>query len=139
KTNSPSNDTETRSADLAATGIIDVLRQELAAGVHDTDTLFTELALSERFGVSRTPVREALLSLERDGLLVQRGRSFGLPQYSAKQMANLFTVRQRLEPYAFRRIVETQPAAKLDAFVHWAREQLQGKTESHSYIEAHQK
>src|SRR5690606_23155889 len=43
------------------------------------------------------------------------------------------------EPYAIRRIVETQPAAKLDAYVQWAREQLHDATEPHSYIAAHQK
>lgn len=128
---------EQRPPDLA-TEIIDVLRQELAAGIYDTHTVFTELALSQRFGVSRTPVREALLSLERDGLLTQRDRSFGLPDYSAKQMTDLFIVRRQLEPYAIRRIIEIQPAAKIDAYIAWARAQLHGKTDTENYIPAHQ-
>lgn len=129
---------ERRPLDLA-TGIVDALRQELAAGRYDSDTVFTELALSERFGVSRTPIREALLALERDGLLVQRGRSFGMPCYSAKQMEDVFVVRQQLEPYAIRRIVELQPAAKIDAFIEWARTELQGDFTPDTYIAAHQK
>lgn len=128
---------EQRPADLA-TEIIQVLHQELAAGLYDTHTVFTELALSQRFGVSRTPVREALLSLERDGLLTQRDRSFGLPHYSAKQMTDLFIVRQQLEPYATRRIIEIQPPEKIDAYVKWARAQLAGKDSPESYIPAHQ-
>lgn len=128
---------ERRPADLA-TGIVGVLRQELAAGVYEPEAVFTELALSERFGVSRTPVREALLLLERDGLLVQRERSFALPRYSRQQMDNLFDVRRQLEPYALRRIVELRPAPEIDAYVAWAREALRNKADTAAYIQAHQ-
>lgn len=109
--------------DLATT-IVEVLRQELADGVYDHNTLFTEVALSKRFSVSRTPVREALLLLERDGLLTQRERSFGIPQYSRQQMADLFLVRLRLEPYAIRRIVELRPEDEIIKYVQWARSRL---------------
>jgi len=127
-----------RPADLAS-NIVQVLREELAQGIYKPDVLFTELALSERFGVSRTPVREALLLLERDGLLVQRERSFGLPRYSAQQMADLFDVRSNLEPYAIRRIVELLPAEQIDAYVKWAREVLQDIPDHAAYIQAHQR
>lgn len=115
--------TDSPTVDLA-TSIVDVLRQELAEGIYDHNTLFTEVALSKRFSVSRTPVREALLLLERDGLLVQRERSFGLPQYSRQQMADLFAVRLQLEPYAIRRIVELRSKSDIDNYVQWARKQL---------------
>ncbi len=83
-------------------------------------------------------MREALLSLERDGLLTQRERSFGLPDYSPGQMTDLFIVRQQIEPYAIRRIIETQPVSKIDAYVAWAREQLNSKADTETYIAAHQ-
>lgn len=130
--------TERRSIDLA-NGIVETLRRELAEGRYGPDAVFTELALSERFGVSRTPVREALLLLARDGLLVQRDRSFGLPRYTTSDMADLFAVRQKLEPYAIRRIVELCPAREIDAYVAKARAELRAELDADAYIQANRR
>jgi DNA-binding GntR family transcriptional regulator len=55
--------------------ITDVLEKEILSGEHPVGELLNELAIAERFGVSRTPVREALLSLASTGLVrLERGR-----------------------------------------------------------------
>lgn len=47
----------------------DILRSEIMTGVWAPGERLGEVALCERFGVSRTPLREALKGLEAEGLL----------------------------------------------------------------------
>ncbi|MEU6672394.1 GntR family transcriptional regulator [Streptomyces sp. NPDC046727] len=50
--------------------VYDELRHRLTSGRDPQDASLVPLAQSEEFAASRTPVREALALLERDGLLV---------------------------------------------------------------------
>ncbi|WP_179380591.1 GntR family transcriptional regulator [Jannaschia marina] len=61
-----------------------------------------ESELAERFGVSRTPVREALQRLETQSVLVRDGRSLIVATLSHDQMAELYAVRTELEALAAR-------------------------------------
>ena len=61
-----------------------------------------ESELAERFGVSRTPVREALQRLETQGLLARDGRSLIVSSLDHSQMADLYVVRAQLEGLAAR-------------------------------------
>ena len=126
-----------RPSDLSSR-IVETLKRELGEGLHGSEEFFTEVALSERFGVSRTPIREALLALERDGLLVQLDRGVGLPKYTLKDMADLFAVRRQLEPYLIRRIVESCEPVKLQSFVQLARSILGSSETEHPYIQTNQ-
>lgn len=47
----------------------EILRSEIMTGVWTPGARLSEIALCERFGVSRTPLREALKGLEAEGLL----------------------------------------------------------------------
>ena len=57
-------------------GVARRLREEIISGNLLPGAMLAEIPTAERLGVSRVPVREALLVLERDGLLVfdERGR-----------------------------------------------------------------
>ena len=61
-----------------------------------------ESELAERFGVSRTPVREALQRLETQAMLVRDGRSLIVATLDHNQLAELYTVRAELEALAAR-------------------------------------
>lgn len=61
-----------------------------------------ESDLAERFGVSRTPIREALQRLETQGLLTRDGRSLIVASLDHTQMAELYVVRGELEGLAAR-------------------------------------
>jgi len=61
-----------------------------------------ESELAERFGVSRTPIREALQRLETQGLLTRDGRSLMVASLDHTQMAELYVVRGELEGLAAR-------------------------------------
>jgi len=59
-----------------------------------------ENELAERFGVSRTPIREALQRLETQSLLTRDGRSLIVASLDHNQMAELYSVRAELEGLA---------------------------------------
>lgn len=61
-----------------------------------------ESELAERFGVSRTPVREALQRLETQAMLKRDGRSLIVATLDHNQLAELYTVRAELEALAAR-------------------------------------
>ena len=73
-----------------------IFRGDLAAG---SDHLETELA--ERFGMSRTPVREAALILEAQGLVAVRPRrGVRILPVSPDDMAEIYDVLTELESHA---------------------------------------
>ena len=73
-----------------------ILRGEIAPGAK----LKLE-ALRERFGVSLSPLREALSRLAAEGLvLAESQRGFRLPEASGERLAEVITLRCQLEPFA---------------------------------------
>ena len=61
-----------------------------------------ESELADRFGVSRTPIREALQRLETQSLLTRDGRSLIVASLDHNQLAELYVVRAELEALAAR-------------------------------------
>ena len=71
-------------------------------GVYRPGDRLVESELAERFGVSRTPIREALQRLETQSLLVRDGRSLIVASLNHNQLAELYVVRGELEGLAAR-------------------------------------
>ena len=69
-------------------------------GVYKPGDRLVESELAERFGVSRTPIREALQRLETQSLLARDGRSLIVASLNHDQMAELYIVRRELEGLA---------------------------------------
>ncbi|MES2144487.1 MAG: GntR family transcriptional regulator [Pseudomonadota bacterium] len=74
----------------------------IEAGVYLPGARLVESELAERFGVSRTPVREALQRLETQGMLSRDGRSLIVASLDHNQLAELYIVRAELEGLAAR-------------------------------------
>lgn len=69
------------------------LEKEILAGQVAVGELINEVALAERFGVSRTPVREALLSLASTGLVrLETGRGAIVVGISLQQVFDSYAV-----------------------------------------------
>ena len=72
-----------------------VQRGEIARGDKLVDTV-----VAEEFGVSRMPVRDALMQLTHEGYLESTSRGFTLPNLSEAKILEVFLLRRLLEPYA---------------------------------------
>lgn len=91
------------------------LKHDIMWGKIESGTLLSELKLAARFGVSRTPVREALTMLASDGLINTLPRRGHLVRtISLSEMLNAFRVRELLEveavAQAVRRITDQEIA-----------------------------
>ncbi len=71
-------------------------------GIYRPGDRLVESDLAERFGVSRTPIREALQRLETQSLLARDGRSLIVASLDHNQMSELYAVRTELEGLAAR-------------------------------------
>lgn len=93
-----------------------ILSNELAPG-----TRLRERTLSERLGVSRVPVREALMVLESDLLVTSPRRPDGtegagveVSRFGRRDVAELFDAREALEPLVARLAAVHRSEAQLD-------------------------
>ncbi|MFC9772619.1 MULTISPECIES: GntR family transcriptional regulator [unclassified Pseudarthrobacter] len=76
------------------------LKAELIDHSINRGTVLLETALAKRYGVSRTPVREALTRLEQDGLLERVPRGFRVRDSSSEDIMELYEARIALESAA---------------------------------------
>ncbi len=90
----------TRSAQKA---VADGIRSRIISGKFDLGAALSEIALAHEFGVSRTPVREALKQLQTEGLVKIRprvGTFVSIP--SRSEIIELFQMKEILEGAAAR-------------------------------------
>lgn len=82
--------------------IADQLRSDIIAGELAPNEKLNEQALASRFGVSRGPIRDVLLNLTKEGLLVTKNNcGASVSDVLSTEMQNLMiTLRQQIEMYA---------------------------------------
>lgn len=73
------------------------MREELQSGVLAPGARLVETQLAEAYGVSRTPVREALLQLAREGVLAAEGRGYLVQVDTQKDIIDRLEVRRLLD------------------------------------------
>lgn len=83
------------------------LREDIVSlGVQPLQPL-NEVELAAQLGVSRTPVREALMRLQREGLVESvPGKGWVASQISLRDVVEMFQMREALEPLAARLCAE---------------------------------
>ncbi len=77
-----------------------LILEAIDVGIFKPGDRLVESDLADRFGVSRTPIREALQRLETQSLLERDGRSLIVASLDHNQMAELYVVRRELEGLA---------------------------------------
>ncbi len=81
--------------------VYEYLRKAIVTGDLAQGHQFKDTELAERFGVSRTPVREALRRLETEGLIKQTPmRGYVVVNLSLQDVAYIFSIRKTLEGLA---------------------------------------
>jgi DNA-binding GntR family transcriptional regulator len=95
---------------------LDALRAAIVDGRLEAGERYSVAQLAERFGVSRTPVREALLVLERQGVVrFERNRGVRVLETTAHDLEEVFALRLLLEVPATRRACALLTREDLDA------------------------
>ena len=80
--------------------IRETIRRQIQHGEIGHNERLVDVEIAEGLGVSRMPVREALLQLVNEGYLVGTTRGFVLPKLSLRDIRDIFEIRKLLEPRA---------------------------------------
>lgn len=96
--------------------LADALRDEVLAGRLKPGQEFTVKEIAEQYGVSATPVREALVDLSAQGLLdAVQHRGFEVHEYSAADYRNMVEARLMIADGMFHRLGDREVDARTAA------------------------
>ena len=85
----------------------DVLRESILTNKLKQDEIFTEMSLAKDLGISRTPVREALLELSSQGLVTFLPRKgVMLNRYTKQDIEEIFELRKAIELAAIEKVAK---------------------------------
>ncbi|MFH8339314.1 GntR family transcriptional regulator [Streptomyces sp. AM6-12] len=91
--------------------IADALRDEVLAGRLRPGRAFTVKEIAEQYGVSATPVREALVDLSAQGILeADQHRGFSVPEYSLADYRHMIGARALVTDGMFQALAAGHPA-----------------------------
>jgi DNA-binding GntR family transcriptional regulator len=96
--------------------VADALRAALIAGELRPGEVYSAPALAARFGVSATPVREAMLDLVREGLVeTMPNKGFRITEVSERQLDEYTQIRSLIEVPVLAGLAGTAPRERLEA------------------------
>lgn len=103
-----------RSTVNASEAVYLALRDAIAAGTIEPGEHLGEPAIAESLGISRTPIREALLRLETEGFLERTaGRRLVVSEVSPEEVLDVYAVREVLNGLAARLAAENASTTDL--------------------------
>lgn len=111
----------------------------LISGQLEFDEVYSANHFAEILGVSRTPVREALLQLTAEGFFVSlRGRGFKIKEFSGKEIQDFFETRKMIEAYVIEQVVDKVDAEDLKPLDESLEQMIHGqiKSETYDFLEA---
>lgn len=89
---------------------LDILERRLPAGTRLVDS-----KLAEQYGISRTPIRDALMKLAEEGLVAKATKGYSVFMPSADDIRELFELRLMIDLYTAKTIIEDILPKKPDA------------------------
>jgi len=88
----------------------EAIRQSILSGQWKIGELYNEKAIAADLGISRTPVREALLELASQDLIIfLPRRGLMINRFTRRDVDEIFEVRKAIELAAVEKIVKTSP------------------------------
>ena len=114
--------------------VYEELKREILVGEIAPGTRMMEIELADEMGVSRTPVREAIRKLEKEGLVtIEPRKGAYASDVFIKDMVDVLEVREDLEAMAAalaaQKVTEDEKKALLDATLEYQRAVESEKTE----------
>lgn len=95
--------------------ILENIRDAIVSGSLKGGSRVSEPELAERYGISRTPIREAFRQLEAEGYLtVIPRRGAVVSEFSPKDIEEFYAIKSIMEGYAARQACERLTAKELD-------------------------
>ncbi len=115
-----------RKTSLAEQAYHELVRQ-IISGKYPAGTKLTEEFLSGEFGISRTPVREALARLQSEGLVEALPlRGCQVCSFDEQALSELFVCRAQIEVLLLKEAIKRIPAEKIDDLLKNLKEKQQG-------------
>jgi DNA-binding GntR family transcriptional regulator len=96
--------------------VTEALRAALVAGTLRAGVVYSAPGLAERFGVSATPVREAMLDLAKAGLVeAVPNKGFRVTELTERDLDEYTAIRALLEPPTVAAVAATVPRPRIEA------------------------
>lgn len=106
----------------------------LITGQLEFNEVYSANHFAEILGVSRTPVREALLQLTVEGFFISlRGRGFKIKQFSGKEIQDFFETRKMIEAYVIEQLVDEVAEEDLKPLDDSLEQMISGQNKSGTY------
>lgn len=102
-----------RSSNLSSL-VVATLKEQIVHWHYPPEHRLTEEELCKTFGMSRSPIREALRVLVSDGFIKKLpNRGYAVKQYTIEEIEELYEVRVALELYTVEQLATKEPSAQL--------------------------
>jgi DNA-binding GntR family transcriptional regulator len=108
----------------------DRVRRDILEGALMPGDVIVEERVAATLDMSRTPVREALLRLQRENLLERSGRSLAVRSFSGDEIADIYSLRAHIESYGARLAADRVTAYELEQLAHVHADMVR-ETEAH--------
>lgn len=89
--------TSPKKADGKAAGFYELIRSAIVSGQLGPGERVSEAGLAREYGASRSPIREALASLDRDGLVERHGLMVRVRQRTPEEVLDIYRLRVHIE------------------------------------------
>jgi len=94
---------------------LQAIKESIVYKVLKPGVLYTELAIAKQLGISKTPVREALINLSSRGFVtIIPRKGFQVNQLSESNIEEIFEFRVSLEEFIVKRVIENLDEASLE-------------------------
>ena len=107
--------------------VLQALRSAIVSGEMEPGTVYSAPLLARRFGVSATPVREAMLDLARENMVeIVPNKGFRVTEVDDVELDRITQIRQLLEPPVVAAVTPDIPDADLPELERLAEEIVAG-------------